>query len=55
MVILKAQSLTCVEGIPFPEKHPAINTASGVSLFMAMYMGIFTPFKLAKAKATFAL
>lgn len=46
---------TCVVGLLFPEKHPAISTASGVSLFMAMYIGILTPFKLAKAKATFAL
>ena len=46
---------TCVVGLPFPEKNPAINTARGVSLFIAIYIGILTPFRLANANATLAL
>lgn len=51
----KTLGSTCLEGLPFPRKNPAISTASGVSLFMAIYIGMLTPFKLAKANATFAL
>ena len=51
----KGQQHTCVEGLPFPEKNPVISTARGVSLLIAIYIGILTPFKLAKANATFAL
>lgn len=46
---------TCIVGFPFPETNPAISTARGVSLLIAIYMGILTPFKLAKANATLAL
>jgi len=46
---------TWVVGLPLPNKTPEIKTASGVSLLMAIYIGMFTPFKLARANATLAL
>jgi hypothetical protein len=49
------QSFTCVGGFPFPRKNPDTRTARGVSLLMAIYIGMLTPFKLARANATFAL
>lgn len=51
----KKNALTCVGGFPFPRKHPATSTARGVSLLIAIYIGMLTPFRLASANATFAL
>jgi hypothetical protein len=52
---LKKHTLTCVGGFPFPRMHPPTSTARGVSLLIAIYIGMFTPFKLARANPTFAL
>jgi len=35
--------------------HPLTNTARGVILLIAIYIGMLTPFKLARANPTFAL
>ena len=46
---------TSVEGLELPEKKPVTRTAKGVRRLRAMYIGIFTPLRLARANATFAL
>jgi hypothetical protein len=46
---------TYVGGFPFPRMHPATNAARGVILLIAIYIGMLTPFKLARANPTIAL
>lgn len=46
---------TCNGGLAFPRKKPTTSTARGVSRFRAMYIGILTPARLARANATLAL